>query len=963
MKKNVVKAMSVGLSAITIASTLSVPVLADELDPQQSTANAGQATPAPEQAAPAAEQQVSTTPVTNDIKAVADDIKAVAAEIAPISTETPVTPAPATDTSEGTGVENQGGSEVITEGGNIESAEPAENNPVAPTESQVNQNLQKASEDLLVLADGVEAKEVKVEENEADVEGELTDREKSDETAKEKEVIGTVDVENANEVAEQAKKKAVESEAIAAQSANDADLAAAKALNTATQEDIDAAKEACDKAQTNVTQAQQDADDAKAAVKDAVDKLNEVLAENGLKVVYTDINEETGEETEKIVSEITKDQLDLLKEALRTADGKEVNDEIFMSLDGAAKKAIVDAYNALVSAQSESADAAEKLKEAKGKLSEIESSYEYKIAAILYDENSTPEAKSEAIVKLSFESHYKAIVDSIDIKKDADGNYLFYVVNYRCKDENGKDIKNKDGSYKTEPKNIRIVVSDEGVSLSEVTVTNIPEHYENSKHKTVEENSNTKIVTIGDNDYYAFDKSKGTVVKDEEVNEIPKDATNVEKGESTYSYGKYITGYKTKTSSSNSTYYEFDETKSRVKSLIKDGYDVTIETYDKKGNFLGEYTVTGDEKNLQKYLPGQGSVYRYVVLFKKETKTPIYSKTNAVIETVTTTYTDTKTEVETFSSDKKIKQKEYEQKVAEYKKAYPEEKGYVVTVEQYNKNKKSYKVTIKQTKTETVTTKTAYAAEQLTYVEATTNYTYSELQFVDKETTETAKENHSTAISDCKTAEGNVGKAAEKVEKTRGVVPKVIDAVKRVLDLTAASNIKDSNLDTIKDVLNRANSNYTAAVAKKAANDAAANAGTTLSLIISGEPVKYPSVTTTATVEEADEEVIPDDAVPAAGQTRTTRTRRTAANNAVAEEETTTIDDAETPLAGGDADDAVVEDTEDTTTVEEDLVPLAGEAQKGFFARTWWGWLLLIIAVLTGTTAYAKKKADAKKIK
>ena len=124
------------------------------------------------------------------------------------------------------------------------------------------------------------------------------------------------------------------------------------------------------------------------------------------------------------------------------------------------------------------------------------------------------------------------------------------------------------------------------------------------------------------------------------------------------------------------------------------------------------------------------------------------------------------------------------------------------------------------------------------------------------------------------------------------------------------------------------------------------------------------SATVASAAEEVDETVIPDDAVPAAGQTRTTRTRRTAANNAVTEEDTTTIDEAETPLAGGDADDAVVEDTQDeTTTVEEDSVPLAGEAQKGFFARTWWGWLLLIIAVLTGSTAYAKKKADAKKIK
>lgn len=184
----------------------------------------------------------------------------------------------------------------------------------------------------------------------------------------------------------------------------------------------------------------------------------------------------------------------------------------------------------------------------------------------------------------------------------------------------------------------------------------------------------------------------------------------------------------------------------------------------------------------------------------------------------------------------------------------------------------------------------------------------------------------------------------------------------RLADAQQAYDDAQATLDDAKAALNTATQAYSD---KYPTIVPTTGGGATTTIGGGAAPAVY-ATTTTAAVAADEELEIPDDAVPAAGQTRaarTTRTRRTAANNAAANDNTTTIDEAETPLAGGDADDAVVEDTEDTTTVEEDLVPLAGETQKGFFARTWWGWLLLIIAVLTGTTAYAKKKADAKKIK
>jgi len=177
----------------------------------------------------------------------------------------------------------------------------------------------------------------------------------------------------------------------------------------------------------------------------------------------------------------------------------------------------------------------------------------------------------------------------------------------------------------------------------------------------------------------------------------------------------------------------------------------------------------------------------------------------------------------------------------------------------------------------------------------------------------------------------------------------------RLADAQKAYDDAKATLDDAKAALNTA----TQAYSDKYPTIVPTTGGGATTTTGGAAPVVYATATTAAVA--ADEELeIPDDAVPAAGQVRRARRARTVAAN----DNTTTIDEAETPLAGGDADDAVVEDTQDeTTTVEEDLVPLAGETQKGFFARTWWGWLLLIIAVLTGTTAYAKKKADAKKIK
>ena len=924
-------------------------MLADELDSnvsdaQQTTEDAGEV-------APVDEQKESTTPVTDYIEGVAKEI------------------APATDTSEDAEEEDfQYGSGAMVEEDEDDL-------------SEIDQHLKNSSDALYELADGVEAEKAEVKENEdeANVEDELADDNK-DETVNEKEVLGTVDVENANSAAEQAKQTAENSETQASTSANNADAAATKALNTATQEDIDAAKTALDTAKTDLKQAQEDAKAAEDAVQDAVDKLNAVLTENGLKVVTTKVDEETGEETEE-VSYVSEDDLDDLLARLLDEDGKPVSEENFLSLKGAAREAIVEAYNAFISAQNDLTTAKGIASDAQETVNSIEDSYEYKIAVqkdIIDDDKATDDDKADAekeIAKLSYEFSQKDTkikVTSLVEKQDAKGN-TYYEATYEYKDADKNVITNT--------VNIRVLVSEEGVSLSEVTVTDVPAHYEKAG-ELVEEKDGIEFKTVGGKTYAidTDDESKQTLLKDEKV---PEGATDIEIGDPTYTYDTYFIGYEEKKSDSYDGNY--GNLKGNIERYFKEGaVRVEVKVKDKKtGEFVYDNSFYGSiTQDDLKSIYHKGNVQYYAYKYVEDTKKPIYSESKAIIETVTTTYTvsETHEEKESFSLKKnkgKYSKEEYDRYVQGYINTYGKEN---VKVGQFDDKTKKYEVIITKTTTEekTATTQTAYAAEELTYVDETTLYTDSlPHQIVTSSGIEQVKSDYTNATSAKDAADKEVKNATDKVadirgieateekEEVPGVLSKVIDAIKEVLKLTSVSGIADSRLTTIEGIVNTADANYNAAVAKKAANDAAAAAASaaTTTTTGGGAPVVYPSATVAAATEEVDETVIPDDAVPAAGQTRTTRTRRTAANNAVAEEETTTIDEAETPLAGGDADDAVVEDTEDTTTVEEDLVPLAGEAQKGFFARTWWGWLLLIIAVLTGSTAYAKKKADAKKVK
>lgn len=997
MKKNVVKAMSVGLSAITIASSLSVPVLADELDAsandaQQTTEDAGEV-------APVDEQKESTTPVTDYIEGVAEEI------------------APATDTSEDAEEEEfQYGSGAMVEEDEDDL-------------SEIDHHLKNSSDALYELADGVEAEKDEAEENEdeANVEDELADDNK-DETVNEKVVLGTVDVENANEAAKQAKQTAENAETKASTSANNADAAATKALNTATQEDIDAAKTALDTAKTDLKQAQEDAKAAEDAVQDAVDKLDAVLTENGLKVVTTKVDEETGEETEE-VSYVSEDDLDKLLARLLDEDGKPVSEENFLSLKGAAREAIVEAYNALLKARAESAKAAGELEGAQSAVDEIENSVLYKIAVQqdAYDNAETEQDKEiakAALAQLGFENYLETQVPGYvpgsytglswyaqDINKND-----FYRAFYKVKNEKGEEVIVE--AY------VEYSVSDtaDGKNFSEASYklvhsevrTTDPTPATPDKWKTADgtefaESDTIKFVKTEDEEEYIVDLETGValVPGDPRDAEIPEGATEVEESEkTTYALGEYWTGEYEQVASTVNQVSRLTNTKDVnkwVNYLRKYEYDVAVTVHykDDKGKFqTTTVTINYSDKfnNIQSLVKSIGTIASFDVGYVEYSKgAPIYE--TAIIETVKKDYSVTKTST-VYNSHNDCTGYEWEnynaaQRYVDWLNKNNTDTAYHYEVKSYtNWWDETYYYYIKkytETTTKTVIVSlTAYdennkcvekvpgtpekPGDPYTVFVSDENSVHS-VSTNDTATAKSAYEEKTGTLTEKTTAAENAAAKVTEIEGTKeaqGILGKVVSAVKEVLKLKSVSGIANSQLTTIEGIVNTADANYNAAVEKKAANDAAAAAasaatttggGATTTTGGGAAPVVYPSATVAAAAEEVDETVIPDDAVPAAGQTRTTRTRRTAANNAVAEEDTTTIDEAETPLAGGDADDAVVEDTEDTTTVEEDLVPLAGEAQKGFFARTWWGWLLLIIAVLTGTTAYAKKKADAKKVK
>ena len=652
--------------------------------------------------------------------------------------------------------------------------------------------------------------------------------------------------------------------------------------------------------------------------------------------------------------------------------------------------------------------------------------YKIAVQQDAYD-NAETEQKKEiakaALAKLGFENYLESLPGYVQgsytglswYAKDIDEND-FYRAFYKVINENDEEViveayveysvsETADGNFSEASYKL---VHSEKRTTDPTSAT--PDKWKTADGTEFAESDTIKFVKTEDEDEYIVDLETGValVPGDPRDAEIPEGATEVEGSEkTTYALGEYWT----REYEQIETVINWHSTNGKnagkdangyINQLRYYGYDVVVTVHyrNNKGKAqTAQITIKADDSfnDIQSMVTAYGKVSEYDVGYVSYSQgDPIYE--TAIIETVTKDYSVTSTTVVFDSSeygwDHYDTWNYYDAcNLVNYLNSIDNEYNYILkSYVSLHGNIHYYYI---KTKTET-TTKTVIVSltaydENNKCVEKIpgtpeipgspyTVYVSDENSVHSVSTSDTAKaksayEEKTGTLTEKTTASENAAAKVTEIEGTeeaQGILGKVVSAVKEVLKLTSVSGIANSQLTTIEGIVNTADANYNAAVAKKAANDAAAAAASAATTTTGGgattttgggAPVVYPSATVAAATEEVDETVIPDDAVPAAGQTRTTRTRRTAANNAVAEEETTTIDEAETPLAGGDADDAVVEDTEDTTTVEEDLVPLAGETQKGFFARTWWGWLLLIIAVLTGTTAYAKKKADAKKIK
>lgn len=484
----------------------------------------------------------------------------------------------------------------------------------------------------------------------------------------------------------------------------------------------------------------------------------------------------------------------------------------------------------------------------------------------------------------------------------------------------------------------------------------------------------------------------------------------------TYSYGEYQThsaedGYEQKTGPQNKKVDKDDLTET-VEKLASEGYNVQVVYHHYWGNY-DEVIDYNDPTAWMKFISGFKE-FLGLDTFKvtttntiDDTTKPIMHSEDGVWETVTQEFTETTTVVEHKTETTSATRNQDDALAAANKLVAGLGKNVTNVVLKLKSEKRGgvfgigaktyywYEITYDETniseKTVTkVVSNNQYAADKYTVYTAPqdavaptpiygTKTTYDNgdnLQKTSDISTAAAKTtytNTKTVAEDTAT----VTTAEEKATKFKDNIATVIGAIKEVVTGLQKIEPIEDNLGEVRQTIASASTTVDDAVAKKQANDEAARRAAEAAANAGGynygggaaaeETPIYAVATTTTTDEvvEADTTEITDEAVPAAGNTtntranRTNRTTRTANANADADADATTIEDAETPLAGDTAEDVAEEKDEPVTIADEETAKAGGE-KSNFFARTWWGWLLALIAVVAGTTAYAKKKANAK---
>ncbi|MBR4707393.1 MAG: hypothetical protein IKP29_04995, partial [Pseudobutyrivibrio sp.] len=395
MKKNVLKAMSVGLSAITIASTLSVPVYADEPVPEPISAPTEPAENQGQQVGDVTVKEKSPLKVTEDVDDIAKELPR--GENLPKAVEGEIT----------------------------------EENP-----ANVTNHLNDAASELHDLSgkDSIDEVEDKFDEGEIDL--------KKDEQKGTTDILntleGTASVEIANVALEFYDDAAQRLEGTASKAASDADAAASNLSGASlTQANIDSAREL-------VNQANQTASDADKAVKFAgavlllrQNNLNTLLKENGL-------------------SEVSEEDLETLYAALTTDD---VESDLLDTLDGNAKEAIVAAKKALDKATDDAAAALQAQNNAKSVVASLAEDLLTQIALKqeAVGKESATEADVAALAKFVYEYYLqKTLGDSylkgslsLTGKTSVDGvNY--YEVSYKKTGDEVPSLQGYAGYKKSE---------------------------------------------------------------------------------------------------------------------------------------------------------------------------------------------------------------------------------------------------------------------------------------------------------------------------------------------------------------------------------------------------------------------------------------------------------------------------------------------------------------------------------
>ncbi len=194
---------------------------------------------------------------------------------------------------------------------------------------------------------------------------------------------------------------------------------------------------------------------------------------------------------------------------------------------------------------------------------------------------------------------------------------------------------------------------------------------------------------------------------------------------------------------------------------------------------------------------------------------------------------------------------------------------------------------------------------------------------------------------------------------------KVKNAIAEVENLQTQAGVANTVLEAMKDNLEAIVASYDASVKALATTQANLVEAQRLDQIRAEEQARrdleyYREVararaamakaTETASLENV---VIADAAVPTAAPARVRRAAAVAA--------TATIEDEQTPLAGDTTETVEAEDSKDeVATIADEKAPLAATAPKSLFAKTWWAWLLLAIALIGGAVAYSKKRVEDK---